>query len=104
MDIRGKTAVVTGAGKGIGRATAEMLFKRGAFVVLVARRARVLEELQSEMDPHKGGSQAEREKMLKPEDIASVAEFLLTLPQNVRIDELVVLPNRFPIRFWDYHL
>jgi NAD(P)-dependent dehydrogenase (short-subunit alcohol dehydrogenase family) len=49
-------------------------------------------------------SQAERQKMLQPEDIASVAEFLLALPQHVRIDELVVLPNRFPIRLWDYRL
>ena len=42
--------------------------------------------------------------MLQPEDIASVVEFLLTLPQRVRIDELVVLPNRFPVRLWDYRL
>lgn len=40
--------------------------------------------------------------MLKPEDIASVAEFLLTLPKNVRIDEVVVLPNYFPVELWDY--
>ena len=250
MDLRDKIAVVTGAGKGIGRAISEMLVKRGAFVVLVARRVQVLEELQSEIDPNKESSlvisadisdekqvislfdrvrhelglvqilinnagvgtmgptgvesyetseldrilninlkgaffcardalrsmrekgfgtiinivsiagikaapnvlpynvskfgmralgqtllaenlkhgikihnicpgvtntsiwdakeiplsEAEREKMLKPEDIASVAEFLLTLPKNVRIDELVVLPNSFPVKLWDYEL
>jgi len=49
-------------------------------------------------------SEAEREKMLKPEDIASVVKFLLTLPKNVRIDELVVLPNSFPVKLWDYEL
>ena len=47
-------------------------------------------------------SEAKRKKMLKPEDIASVAEFLLTLPKNVRIDEVVVLPNYFPVELWDY--
>jgi NADP-dependent 3-hydroxy acid dehydrogenase YdfG len=250
MDIQDKIAVVTGAGKGIGRAISEMLIKRGAFVVLVARRIQVLNEWQSELDPNKASSlvistdisnekqvidlfarirgelgpvqilinnagvgtiaptgvesyetaemdrilninlkgaffcaretlrsmrskksgtiinivsiagikaapnvlpynvskfgmralgqtllaenlkhgikvhnicpgvtntsiwdakeiplsEAEREKMLKPEDIASVAEFLLTLPQNVRIDELVVLPNRFPVKLWDFEL
>lgn len=42
--------------------------------------------------------------MLDPEDVASVAEFLLTLPEQVRIDEIVVLPNTFPVRLWDYKL
>ena len=56
MDIKDKIAVVTGAGKGIGRAISEMLIKRGAFVVLVARRIQVLEELQSELDPKKESS------------------------------------------------
>ena len=250
MDIRDKIAVVTGAGKGIGRAISEMLIKKGAFVVLVSRRVQVLEELQSEIDPNKECSlvistdisnekqvidlfdrirkelgsvqilinnagvgtmaptgvesyetaeldrildtnlkgaffcardairsmrengfgiiinvvsiagikaapnvlpynlskfgmralgqtllaenqkygikihnicpgvtntsiwdakeiplsEAEKEKMLKPEDIASVAEFLLSLPQNVRIDELVILPNSFPVKLWDFEL
>ena len=34
--------------------------------------------------------------MLDPENVASVAEFLITLPDHVRIDEIVVLPNTFP--------
>ena len=41
---------------------------------------------------------------MKPEDIASIAEFLITLPKNVRIDELVVVPNQFPVKLWDYRL
>ena len=32
-----KVAIVTGAGSGIGKATAKMLYKRGANVVLVGR-------------------------------------------------------------------
>jgi len=248
MNIKEKIAVVTGAGKGIGRAIATMLLKRGAFVVLVARRTHVLKDLQKKIDKNeeksliigadisdekqvvhlfdkvrkelgpvqilinnagvgtkrpmevqnyntadwdrivntnlKGSfftarealrsmqekrfgtiinivsitgikaapnvlpysvskfgmmalgqtllaenlklgikihnicpgttntsiwdkketpvSEAKRKRMLKPEDIASVAEFLLTLPKNVRIDEVVVLPNCFPVELWDY--
>lgn len=42
--------------------------------------------------------------MLDPEDVASVAEFLLSMPAHMRIDEIVVLPNTFPVRLWDYKL
>jgi 3-oxoacyl-[acyl-carrier protein] reductase len=37
LDLSGKTAIVTGASRGIGRAIAEMLAARGAYVVAAAR-------------------------------------------------------------------
>ena len=43
--LRGKTAVVTGASSGIGRAAALELARRGANVVLAARRAERLDEV-----------------------------------------------------------
>jgi NAD(P)-dependent dehydrogenase (short-subunit alcohol dehydrogenase family) len=46
MDFMGKHVIVTGAGKGIGRATAVMLAKRGAKVTALSRSAVDLEELQ----------------------------------------------------------
>ena len=43
--LDGKTALITGAGTGIGRETALMLAEEGATVVLVGRRQHVLDEV-----------------------------------------------------------
>lgn len=48
-DLEGRRAVVTGAGTGIGRATAWALAREGVTVALVARRRSVLEELAHEV-------------------------------------------------------
>lgn len=49
MDFTGKHVIVTGAGKGIGRATAVMLARRGAKVVALTRSAADLESLEEEI-------------------------------------------------------
>jgi NAD(P)-dependent dehydrogenase (short-subunit alcohol dehydrogenase family) len=49
MDFTGKRVVVTGAGKGIGRATAVMLARRGAEVVALTRSVADLETLEAEV-------------------------------------------------------
>ena len=49
MEIRGKTAVVTGASEGIGRATAKALAAEGASVVVAARTAARVEEVVAEI-------------------------------------------------------
>lgn len=53
-DYAGKTAVVTGASSGIGRALSRQLAARGARVILVARRQPVLEEVAREIEPAEG--------------------------------------------------
>jgi NAD(P)-dependent dehydrogenase (short-subunit alcohol dehydrogenase family) len=47
--LKNKTAIVTGAGSGIGRACALVLAREGARVVLVGRRKKLLEELAREI-------------------------------------------------------
>lgn len=47
QDFAGQTVIVTGAGKGIGRATTEMLAARGAAVVAIARTEADLSSLAS---------------------------------------------------------
>jgi 3-oxoacyl-[acyl-carrier protein] reductase len=49
LDIRGKTALVTGASMGIGRAIAVALAREGVRLAVVARRRNLLEELQKEI-------------------------------------------------------
>ncbi|WP_352868759.1 SDR family NAD(P)-dependent oxidoreductase [Mesorhizobium sp. M1329] len=41
MKLEGKTAVITGAGRGIGRATAHALAREGANIVLAAPQASI---------------------------------------------------------------
>ncbi|MFV0359436.1 SDR family oxidoreductase [Tropicimonas sp.] len=48
MDFRGKSVIITGAGKGIGRATAVLLAGRGAEVVAISRGRGALESLAVE--------------------------------------------------------
>jgi NAD(P)-dependent dehydrogenase (short-subunit alcohol dehydrogenase family) len=45
-----------------------------------------------------------RDAMMHPEDVAEVVVYLASLPERVRIDEIVVLPNQFPVKLWDYRV
>jgi NADP-dependent 3-hydroxy acid dehydrogenase YdfG len=45
-----------------------------------------------------------RAAMMRPEDVADVVMFIASLPERVRIDEITVLPNQFPIKLWDYRV
>ena len=49
MTFAGKTAIVTGAGQGLGRAIARVLAERGASVVLTGRTLSTLESAQNEI-------------------------------------------------------
>jgi 3-oxoacyl-[acyl-carrier protein] reductase len=49
IDVSGRTALVTGGSRGIGRAIAERLGRSGADVVIVARRAEVIDATVAEL-------------------------------------------------------
>ncbi|MGH8660389.1 MAG: SDR family NAD(P)-dependent oxidoreductase [Burkholderiales bacterium] len=52
LQLKGKTALVTGASMGIGRAIARGLAAEGAQLCVVARRRNLLEELSREVGKH----------------------------------------------------
>jgi len=58
MDMQGKIALVTGGSEGIGKATALALAKRGAHVIICARRAEKLAETTNEISDNGGSAEA----------------------------------------------
>ena len=64
MDIKDKTAIVTGASSGIGLSTAKLLSKMGAKVALVSRSKEKLDKLSSEI-PNSIAVQADMAKVFE---------------------------------------
>lgn len=54
LQLSGKTALVTGASQGIGRAISKGLAQEGVHVAIVARRKNLLEQLSTEIGEHGG--------------------------------------------------
>ena len=72
--LAGRTALVCGASKGIGRASAMMLARAGARVIACARSAEILDELIGEL--HGSGHET---LVLDLEDVEAVREVVLGL-------------------------
>src|SRR6478672_2032642 len=85
--LAGEVAIVTGASSGIGAATARELGRRGASVVLAARRADAL-EAQAEAIRDDGG-----EALVVPTDVADRSQLTQLVEQATstfgRVDVLV---------------
>ncbi|RCX16768.1 3-oxoacyl-[acyl-carrier protein] reductase [Fontibacillus phaseoli] len=69
MELQNKTAIITGAGKGIGKALAVALAKEGVNLGLIARTASDLESLQQELGKTYG-----IKVLIAPADISEQAE------------------------------
>ena len=85
--LKNKTAIVTGAGSGIGEKTAELLAAEGASVVLVGRRLEPLQQVVDHILTAGGTAQAHSADLTIGHQAAAVAQF--TLDTYGRIDLLV---------------
>src|SRR6266404_7107706 len=81
--LDGKTALVTGAGRGIGRATALALAAAGAELILVSRTTSQLDEVAREIATHGGNAQT------LPFDVTDSAAVREAFARLRRLDILV---------------
>ena len=87
MRLRGQVAVVTGAGRGIGRAVAVAFAREGARVVLAARSTRELASVQREIEGMGGAALAVPTDVRQEPAIAALVSRVLA--DGGRIDCLV---------------
>lgn len=83
MDVKDKVAIVTGASSGIGEASAKLLTKNGAKVVLAARSKEKLEKLSKELP----GSFAVPADMTKEKEVKEMVK--KTIEHFGRVDILI---------------
>src|ERR687891_1244486 len=72
--LSGKTAVVTGGGRGLGQYMAEALSDAGANVVLCSRKLEALEEVKAEIEGRGGKALALECDVTDPEDVSKVVD------------------------------
>src|ERR671938_1457882 len=72
--LRGKTAIVTGGGRGLGQYMAEALSDAGANVVLCSRKREALEEVKAELEGRGGKALALECDVTDPDDVARVVK------------------------------
>jgi 3-oxoacyl-[acyl-carrier protein] reductase len=70
--LKGKAALVTGAGRGIGKAIALLLAKNGCRVILAARTAAELEEAGKEIQRSRGVAKVVAADLAQDDDIESL--------------------------------
>jgi NAD(P)-dependent dehydrogenase (short-subunit alcohol dehydrogenase family) len=70
--LDGKTAIITGGGRGLGQYFAEALSDMGTNVVLCSRKLAACEEVQKEIEARGGKALALACDVTKPEDVAHV--------------------------------
>src|SRR6478672_5249341 len=88
LNLSGKLALVTGASRGIGAATAEALAAAGAHVILVARTAKALEEVEERI--HEAGGSA----TIAPLDLTdgeSIGKLAAAVAERWKLLEVLVL-------------
>lgn len=75
LGIKGRTAIVTGGSRGIGRETARQFLEEGARVMISGRNAETLEQTRAELAKSTGGEiHAAVSDMMKAGDISKLVE------------------------------
>ncbi|MFP8875296.1 MAG: glucose 1-dehydrogenase [Myxococcota bacterium] len=74
FDLRGKTALVTGAGRGLGRAISHGLAEAGADLVLVGRRTEALEETARGIATHGHRALVLAADLSQPSEVEALVE------------------------------
>ena len=87
MTIRGKVAIITGAGKGIGRGIARAYASEGAKLVLVSRTLAQVEDAANEARAAGAEASAIVVDVASPDDVRRMVEH--TLERYSRVDVLV---------------
>jgi NAD(P)-dependent dehydrogenase (short-subunit alcohol dehydrogenase family) len=85
--LENKVAIVTGGNSGVGAATAKLLAKEGASVVITARRANALEEVAKEIESAGGKVLVVPTDISKEEDVQNMVD--KTMEAFGKIDVLV---------------
>ena len=106
FDLTGKTAIVTGGSRGIGKEMAEALAEAGANLMLCARRAEWLDETVAEFQAKNFNVAAKLADVSKPEDIQAVVNE--TMEKFGQIDVLInnagvswgAMPEDMPLEKW----
>lgn len=106
FDLTGKTAIVTGGSRGIGKEMAEGLAEAGANLMLCARRAEWLDETISEFGGKGFNAVGTVCDVAKPEDVQAVIDE--TLAKFGAVDILInnagiswgAMPEEMPIEQW----
>lgn len=87
MSIQNRVAIITGAGRGVGRATALLFAKEGAKVALMSRTAGQLDEVVAEITTQGGEAIALAGDVSREEDVLALFELVQT--RYGRVDVLV---------------
>lgn len=107
--LAGKTAIVTGAGTGIGAAVAKAFAEQGAHIILVGRRRMPLNQIAQEIKDAAGMCDVVRADVSLPGDVRSLfkcAKRLGTGRIEIVVNNAGILGPRlplvrYPIRAWE---
>lgn len=97
LNVEGKVVILTGASSGIGEATAKVLAKSGAKVMLAARREERLQELKSTIEEEGGIAAYQVTDVTSQEEVEELARF--TLDTFGRIDVLINNAGVMPLSY-----